>query len=454
MSLRSAGQSGAPYWGSAPTIVLCLVGLCLAACESPHGGQVDPQLAIEIGRLKAIDNHAHPMRVVSPNEQDHEYDALPVAVMEPSPMPVRLDPATGDYRPGMRKMFDYRHEDMAEAHLRDYLAAKQKVMQQKGDNYANWALDQMGTDVMLANRVAMGRGLAPPRFRWVPFVDALMYPLNNQSLAQADPDRGRFFAAEEKLLRRDMTEDSLNTLPVKFDDYLRFVTETLELQRRNGAVAEKFEAAYLRSLDFAATPKAEAERIYSIYNHSGLPTDGEYKALQDYLFRYMATECGRLGMPVHIHTEAGAGGYFHIGGTNPLLLESVFNDPSLRKTQFVIIHGGWPFTLQAEALLAKPNVWLDFSSLAYYLYPEAMADVLRGWLEFMPDKVLFGTDASPTTPAINWEETGYMAAQTGRLALGIALTKMLQADEITRDRAEEMARMVLRDNAKKLYGWR
>jgi hypothetical protein len=428
--------------------------LCLASCEAPHGSPVDPQLALEIGRLKAIDNHAHPVRVLSGNEQDHEYDALPVDMMEPFPLPVRMDPATGDYRPGMRKLFDYRHDDMTEEHLHDYLDAKKKVMREKGDNYANWVLDEMGIDVMLANRVAMGRGLAPPRFRWVPFVDALMYPLNNQSLGQADPDRKAFFAAEEKLLRRYLAEDSLSALPAQLDGYLHFVTDTLERQKRNGAVAEKFEAAYLRSLDFAATPQAEATRIYSIYVHSGQPTDSEYKALQDYLFRYMAAECGRLRMPVHIHTDAGAGAYFHVAGTNPLLLESVFNDPALRKTQFVIIHGGWPFTLQAEALLTKPNVWVDFSSQAYLLYPQAMAEVLRGWLEFMPSKVLFGTDASPTTPQINWEETGYMATQSGRLALGIALTKMLQADEITHDRAAELARMVLRDNAKKLYKWR
>jgi hypothetical protein len=27
---------------------------------------------------------------------------------------------------------------------------------------------------MFANRVVMGRGLTPPRFRWVPYDDALM----------------------------------------------------------------------------------------------------------------------------------------------------------------------------------------------------------------------------------------------------------------------------------------
>jgi hypothetical protein len=44
-----------------------------------------------------------------------------------------------------------------------------------------------------------------------------------------------------------------------------------------------------------------------------------------------------------------------------------------------------------------------------------------------------------------------VAATTGRQALGQALTEMLHDGEITRARAIEIARMVLRDNARKLY---
>ncbi len=41
-------------------------------------------------------------------------------------------------------------------------------------------------------------------------------------------------------------------LPPTLAEYTaKVVTPLLELQRRNGAVAIKFEAAYLRSLDFA-----------------------------------------------------------------------------------------------------------------------------------------------------------------------------------------------------------
>jgi len=65
---------------------------------------------------------------------------------------------------------------------------------------------------------------------------------------------------------------------------------------------------------------------------------------------------------------------------------------------------------------------------------------------------LFGTDASPGPPEVNWEETAWLAAETARQALGMALTGMLNDGEISRERAIELARMVLRENAIKLYG--
>ncbi len=74
--------------------------------------------------------------------------------------------------------------------------------------------------------------------------------------------------------------------------------------------------------------RAAAERIYAQFAGKSAPGEAEYKPLQDFLFRYIAAECGRLGMAVHLHTMAGAGGYFDVGGANPLLLESVLNDPA------------------------------------------------------------------------------------------------------------------------------
>lgn len=414
----------------------------------------DPLLVAEIAKIKAVDNHAHPLRVVGEGEKpDNEYDALALEEMEPFPNPVRIRPDNPEYIGAWRALYGYKHNDLTEPHIRELLQIKQQVMRQRGDDYPAWVLDQLGIETMFANRVAMGRGLNPPRFRWVSIVDPLLFPLNNEAARRENPDYRSFFAAEQQLLKRYLAESKANRPPQTLDDYLsEVVSGTLERQKRSGAIAVKFEVAYLRTLEFSVVPKLVAKQVYGRYIKGGKPPSSEYKKLQDFLFRHIAKEAGRLGLAVHIHVSDGAGSYYSIRNANPQLLDSVFNDPSLRKTNFVIIHGGWPYTKVTAAYFGKPNVYADFSALAFLFYPRALSDILREWLEFFPERVLFGTDALPFAAEMNWEETAWLSTTTARQALAIALTDMMKDGEITRDRAIEIARMVLRGNAIKLYG--
>ena len=407
--------------------------LLLASCAPPQdgGARIDPEIAAEVSRIKAIDNHAHPVRPVAPGETpDNEYDALPVETLEPQSDPVRI-------RPGSPELID--------AHRRIFSGDKPRAVKTYGLDYANRVLDQLNIETMLANRVAMGPGMMPPRFLWVPYLDALMYPLPTDSIART-PDQKAFFALEDRVFKRYLTDSGFTSKPATLDVYLdKVVRATIERQKAGGAVAEKFEMAYLRTFEIGNPPKADADKVYA----TGA---GDYKILQDYIFRFMAVECGRLGLPMHLHSCAGAGGYFNVAGGNPMLLEPLFNDPALRKTTFVMVHGGWPFEHQLTALLTKPNVYLDFSQQSFTNYPRAVSEAIRAWLEYVPEKVLFATDAYPFAPPdVGWEEAGWVANSTGREALALALTGMLRDSEITRDRALELARMVLRDNARKLY---
>jgi len=324
------------------------------------------------------------------------------------------------------------------------------MMDAKGEQYPAWVLDQMGVDIMFANRVELGSSVQPPRFRWVAFADAMLFPLDTAQLAQRNSDRKSFFALEDALRNRYIQASGLSGPPATLAEYLsRVVTATLERHKQGGALAEKFEVAYLRTLAFDKVERGVADRIYT--GKAGL-SEAEYKPLQDYLFRYIAAECGRLGMAVHVHTGEGAGSYYDVEGANPLHLDSLLTDPELRKTNFVMVHGGWPFVHQAGALLTKPNAYLDFSMQPTLLSPAIVAGHLREWLEFVPEKVMFGTDAYPFSPELGWEEAGMVGSRNGRQALAMALTGMLRDGSITRERALELARMVLRENARKLYG--
>jgi hypothetical protein len=415
----------------------------------------DPGLMSEINQIKAIDNHSHPPALNGPNgEKDDEFDALPCDPLEPTDAGLMFRDGNPVYVKAWQAMFGYKYNDFKPEHVKELLAAKEKVKQREGDNYANWVLDQLGIETELANRVALGRGLHPPRFRWVPFDDILLFPLNNASLAAQSPDRKIFFGREELLLKRYLKQVNVSALPATLSQYTaQVVTPLLEWEKKNGAVAIKYEAAYLRSLEFLPASEADAAGVYARNIKGSVPSDAEYKTLQDYLFRYIAGEAGRLGLVVHLHTGGGCGGYFRMEGSNPLLLDSVFNDPKLRKTNFVMLHGGaGGFEQFVPYLLMKPNVYADFSEQTWMTSPRHMAASIRFMLEFYPEKVLFGTDLYPFTPEVNWEETGYQTETAGRTALAIALTGMMQDGELTREEATYIAHRVMRDNAIKLYG--
>jgi len=431
--------------------VLASMPICLGFAQE----QPEPALLSEIQKIRAVDNHTHVPRVDLAGESDDEYDALPCDLyVEPTADNLMVRPDNPEYLAAWKALWNYPYDDPAPAHVKELLATKEKIRKEQGERYPEWVLDRLGIQVMFANRVAMGRGLKPPRFRWVPYDDALMYPLDNSLMAK-NPDRKFFFSRENQLLRRYLSDLKLSAIPATLDEYVKqVVTPTLERQKSSGAVAVKFETAYLRSLGFAPAAETEARAIYDQYVRAGIPESARYKLLQDFLFRYIAAEAGRLGIAVHLHTGAGCGGYFKLSGANPVLLDSVINDASLRKTNFVFVHGGPPYTHVTAFLLSKPNVYADFSEQTLLYGVRALAAHLRDWLEWYPEKVLFGTDLYPDTgrPEIGWEEIGWQATDVSRRALALALTGMMHDGEITREHALKLARMALHDNPAKLYG--
>ena len=437
--------------GPALGLAVLLGGARSGAAQSPA---IDPVLMAEIRNIRAVDNHSHPPKVVAPGEKDDEFDALPCDPLEPTAAGLTTRPENPQYLAAWKDLWGYRYQDRTAAHVQTMVAARTLARTQHGDSYPAWVLDKLNIDVELSNRVAMGRGLNDAHHRWVPFDDALLFPLDNSPLAAQTPDRKFFFAREDMLRARYMKALGVETLPAAVAEYAaRVVTPTLEAQKGQGAVAIKFEAAYLRSLDFANASAPAAAAIYARYARGGVPDTAEYRHLQDYLFHYIASEAGRLGLPVHIHTGGGCGGYFFLSGSNPMLLESVLNDASLRKTTFVLLHAGAvAYTPAMAYLMMKPNVYVDISQQTWMETPQHLAVALRYWLEWYPEKLLFGTDLWPNgTPEIDWEEIGWQTNDTARRALGIALTGMMRDGEITREQAITFARDVLRENAMALY---
>jgi predicted TIM-barrel fold metal-dependent hydrolase len=398
----------------------------------------DEDLLAAIREIRAVDNHSHAMPAAMPGpDEGIRPDPLGKTSL---PYPSRLRVTNPEYGEAWRVLYGYRHADMTDVHAREALAAKLELMKSKGLDYPAWVLDQAGIEVMLVNAAALGPGQTGPRFLWVPQADGLLYP----------------FACDREDVQAMRAEIGLERPPASLDDFLASVVlSRLREWRAAGAVAIKFGFAYLRPLEVAAVPAAQAASAYSRYGRGETPVldSPEFRSLQDFLIRAIAREAGGLGLAVHVHTGVGADSYFDIGGANPMLLESMFNDETLRQTNFVMIHGGWPFEHQAGVMLMKPNVYADFSAQTFLRSTRAVSETLQDWLEWYPERILFGTDAySEDTPLANWEEKAWLTTRTAREALALALTRMMQEGQITRARAQELARLVLRENAVRLYG--
>jgi hypothetical protein len=282
-------------------------------------------------------------------------------------------------------------------------------------------------------------------------VDSFLFPLDNSDLTARNIDEGVYVPLQKKLLQRELKQAGLSALPTTFPAYLAFVSKILEQNRAHGGVSIKFEIAYFRPLHFEDPPEAVAANIYNRYNGGGKPSAAEHTEFEDFMFRYLLREAGRLDLAVQIHTAVGTGDFFNLTGGNVLNLENVLRDPRYGNVNFVLLHGGYPFQEQAIWLAARENVYLDSSLMGLYLYPADFAEVLRHWLLLYPDKVVFGSDAFPFNEAIGAEESDWLAIESARKALAAALSRMILNGEVSEQRALQFAHAYLHDNAARIY---
>jgi len=413
------------------------------ALVNPAASAEYDRLLSAISKIRILDHHGHPSYA-----DDENVDAAPVP---PSNSPWRMRPENPEWTAAARALFAYPYQDLAPEHAQWLAAKKAELRKSRGAKYFTDVIDKVGIDVAFANRIAMADYLDRSRFRWVFFVDSFMYPFDNSGLAARNPDQAAFMPMQTKMLQRYERQSGLAALPPSFAEYLSFITRALQDNQKQGGVAVKFEAAYFRPLVFDDPPRETVQAIYDRYRAGGVPSASEYKTVQDFIFRYLLTESGRLHLPVHIHSSAGAGDFFSLRGVNVLNLENVLHDSRYSRTIFVLIHGGVPFNREASYLAALKNVYLDSSATEFSMGPTELKDVLRQWLGMFPEKITFGSDAYPLDASIGAEETYWIAVHETRSALAAALAEMVAGREITEPIALRFARGFLHDNAAALY---
>jgi hypothetical protein len=428
--------------------LVAVSGLCAAQARpfpGPDVQQIYQRLLPQIEKIPAFDHHAHPGYA-----DDPDVDAMAAPPNASEAMRTRDD--NPELVAAARALFGYPYNDLSAEHSKWLLDKKNELKRQmKGTAYFDSILDKINTESSVANRALMPDYLDPKRFPWVFFADSFMWPFNNERETARNADQGVYIPLQEKMLGRWMQQENISRLPPTLAEYLKFISQVLADNSKRGGIAMKFEVAYFRPTTFSDPSRVQAEDLYQRYVGGGIPTEREYRTFQDFIFRYLVQEGGRLHLPVHIHSAVGIGDYFNLSESNILNLESVIRDPRYASTIFVMIHGGYPLEREAIWLAAMKNVYLDSSFGELTQYPAAFKETLKMWLETFPDKITFGTDCFPYNQVLGSEESYWLGVQSSRTALAAALAEMISENEISEARALELAHAYLHDTAVKLY---
>jgi len=335
------------------------------------------------------------------------------------------------------------------------IAAQRSEMVKRLGEHGYWVnhLDDAATEIALVNQYTH-EGIDNKRLRWVPHATPLLYPLAADHLMARSPSHKADITEAQENLQTSFRETDLNSAPADLLGYVRFVDATLRRWQRQGAVGIKFWDAYLRTLRIADVPESQAVILYTKGLRTALSRE-EYLALQDYLWRHILHEAGKINLPVHIHSSLGVPPFLRTLESDVRNLEDVLADPKFFQTPIVLIHGGAPWYEIAAYLGMKPNVWIDISSLGFIRPVPEFAAILRTYFILAPEKVLYGTDASayPTFPG-GADVHHLIVSRATRDALYLALSGLIRDGVIDERRALDMGRGVLRENARRLHGWK
>lgn len=412
-----------------------------------RGDPLVAELATQLDAVPAVDVHTH---LLAPGSFQPERDPG---------LPLRLRSTEPSYAAALTERFGVAVEAGRIAPAAREAERLRAAMIERLGEHGYWMdhLDFTGIEVAVVNQ-ELPDGTDGARLRWVPHGSDLLYPLPAEALMARSPFHEANMLDIRARLPRWLADVGLSAAgptepPPDLDGYLAFVEQILVRWRAAGAVGIKFWDAYLRSLRFDDTPREEAARLY----RTGLTTPLDrpaYLALQDYLARQIFLVAGRHDLTVHIHSSHGVPPYLRLGDSDVRNLESVLTDIRFFDTDFVLIHGGAPRFEDAAYLALKPHVWIDVSAMPFlYSVPE-LAQVLRIYLRFAPEKTLFGTDVSAYPGVPVGPEIQHVAlTRHTREALYLALAGMVRDGLVDAEWAVSIGRGVLRENARRLFGW-
>src|SRR5450759_4078182 len=178
---------------------------------APEAAVIYQRLLPQISRIRIFDHQAHPGFA-----DDPEVDPAPVPA---GASPLRLSPENPDWAAATRALFGV----TSKAQLKKL---------NPGPKYFDAILDRLGIEPSIANRISMSADLDPARFKWVFYIDPVLFPFDNSGLAARNPDQAAFMPNQPTLVQRFRQQAGITSPPADLASYLTFVTHVLEDHQR------------------------------------------------------------------------------------------------------------------------------------------------------------------------------------------------------------------------------
>lgn len=243
-------------------------------------------------------------------------------------------------------------------------------------------------------------------------------------------------------LVRDLlgSETSFDNLVAKFDSSIENAV------KKHGCTSFKTVIAYRTGLDIEIVTEDAAKTAFDDRN-SDVRWFGPYaKGLRDFLIRRAMIKSIPWGTPVLIHTGLGDTDIV-ASKCNPANLTDLLKDPEVMPAKIVLIHGGFPYTLEAGWLAnVLPNVYLELScGVVPYMEPAIGVRRYSDLLQWVPlPKLIFGSDAGDY-PEFHWYYAFY-----AKQKMAVALGKLVDEEIFTEQEALKEARNIFYNNASTL----
>jgi uncharacterized protein len=231
------------------------------------------------------------------------------------------------------------------------------------------------------------------------------------------------------------------------EDFVKSIESRFKKEENRGMAVVKVFISYTRSLEALEVSQENARKVFRKLvneNEGFVISPAEAKPLQDYMLYRLLELAGEHHVPVAFHTGIQAGKGNFIKNSNPALLYSTVS--RFPGVNFILYHGGYPFGGELS-VMAKTfsNVYIDMN-WTWSISPSYSERYLSEWLETVPAGKLmaFGGDCMVV-------ENVYSELLIAREIISKVLCEKVSNGYLTEPEAKSIAKMILFDNAARVY---